>query len=137
MTKDIVAGTCLMLEGALTMRTVETVRATLRDAIVPMAEAQYGNLSIPSPAIAPLAINCSAATEFDLTFVQLLVATRVSAHRLGGTVSLVSAPGGALLDTLTRGGFRVVRGAEEGDTSGAGDGEAPKVAAFWFEGADA
>jgi STAS domain len=162
MTKDNVAGTCLTLEGALTMRTAETVRATLRDAIVPMAAAQCGNLSIPplsiaplaiAPlAIAPLAINCSAATEIDLTFVQLLVATRVSAGRLGGTVSLVSAPDGALLDTLTRGGFRVVRdvdqgdvngrGVEEGDAagddiSGAGDGAAPKVASFWFEGANA
>jgi ABC-type transporter Mla MlaB component len=109
-------GACLMLEGALTMRTVETVRATLREAIAPLA--------------APLAIDCSAATEIDLTFVQLLVATRVSAQRLGGTVSLAPAPDGALLDTLTRGGFRVACDANGDDAVG-------KAAGFWFEGADA
>src|SRR5271170_4914271 len=113
MTKDNVAGACLVLEGALTMRTVETVRAKLREAIAPTAAATDGNGLIP-----PLAINCSAATEIDLTFVQLLVATRVSAGRLGGTVSLVSAPDGALLDTLTRGGFRVVRDVEGRDAEG-------------------
>jgi anti-anti-sigma regulatory factor len=115
MTQDTIMGACLVLEGALTMRTVETVRATLREAIALLA--------------APLAIDCSAATEIDLTFVQLLVATRISAQRLGGTVSLVSAPDGALLDTLTRGGFQVACDAK-------GDGAAGKAVAFWFEGAD-
>jgi anti-anti-sigma regulatory factor len=116
MTQDTIMGACLVLEGALTMRTVETVRATLREAIALLA--------------APLAIDCSAATEIDLTFVQLLVATRISAQRLGGTVSLVSAPDGALLDTLTRGGFRVASDAKE-------DGVPGNTAAFWFAGDDA
>jgi ABC-type transporter Mla MlaB component len=127
MTQDTIMGACLRLEGALTMRTVETVRATLREAIAPLAAVQEGNVSVAS-----LAIDCSAATEIDLTFVQLLVAIRVSAQRLGGTVSLASAPDGALLDTLTRGGFRAVR-----ETNGTGGSVDANAAAFWFAGADA
>jgi ABC-type transporter Mla MlaB component len=120
MTRDTIMGACLMLEGALTMRTVETVRAALREAIAPRAAVQNGGLLI----------DCSAATEIDLTFVQLLVATRVSAQRLGGTVGLAPAPDGALLDTLTRGGFRVACDAKE-------DGVPGNTAAFWFAGDDA
>jgi hypothetical protein len=102
------------------MRTVETVRAILREATAPLAAVRNGGLLI----------DCSAATEIDLTFVQLLVATRVSAQRLGGTVSLAPAPDGALLDTLTRGGFRVACDANGDDAVG-------KAAGFWFEGAGA
>lgn len=96
------------------MRTVETVRATLRAALD------------PPPDAAGIAIDCSAATEIDLTFVQLLIATRLSALREGKAVSLTAEPNGALLDTLIRGGFRVAR-----------DAGPEAVAGFWFDGAAA
>jgi len=115
MTQDTATGARLVLEGALTIHTVESVQATLREAIEP-------------PSGANLSIDCSIATEIDLTFIQLLVATRVSGQLLGKAVSLATAPDGALLDTLTRGGFTVVWESEEGPG-------APE--AFWFKGADA
>jgi hypothetical protein len=114
MTEDIIANSSVTLEGALTMRTVEAVRATLREAIT-------GGEAIAGAPESNLSIDCSAATEFDLTFIQLLLATRLSARRLGFAVSLATAPDGAWLDTLTRGGFQIVR-EQEPD-------------AFWFEGA--
>ena len=98
------------------MRTVDTVRATLREAIErPSAESTGGIL-----------LDCAAATEVDLTFVQLLIAARISAQGLGKEIALAASPDGALLDTLSRGGFRVAceKGAEGTST-------------FWFEGGSA
>jgi anti-anti-sigma regulatory factor len=115
MTEDTAMGVRLVLEGALTIRTVETIRATLREAIE------------PGPG-ASISIDCCNATEVDLTFVQLLVAARVTGQLLGKTVSLAGPPDGALLYTLTRGGFTVVGESEAGSS-------APE--AFWFTGADA
>jgi anti-anti-sigma regulatory factor len=116
MTQSTVAGACLVLEGALTMRTVDTVRATLREAIEQSSAASTTSISI----------DCAAATEVDLTFVQLLIAARISAHGLGREIVLAASPGGALLDTLSRGGFRV---ATENGPEG--------ITAHWFEGAGA
>jgi hypothetical protein len=93
----------LVLDGALSMRTVETVRTTLCAAIEPPSDT--------APAgIAPIgfAIDCSAATEIDLTFIQLLIAARVSTSAAGRPLHLAREPDGTLLDTLNRGGFRVV-----------------------------
>jgi len=112
MTQDTAMGVRLVLEGALTIHTVESVRATLREAIEP-------------PSGANLSIDCSTATEIDLTFIQLLVATRVGGQLLGRAVSLAAAPDGALLNTLTRGGFAVVRDSEAGPGT---------PGAFWFKG---
>jgi ABC-type transporter Mla MlaB component len=109
MTQDADTGVCLVLEGALTMRTIDTVHATLRAAIEALSGVPPSNV----------AIDCSAATETDLTFVQLLIATRISANAIGHAVSLATIPDGALLDTLSRGGFVMAR--ESGG--------------FWFEGA--
>jgi hypothetical protein len=119
MIQDTAAAVHIVFEGALTMRTVDTVHATLREAI-----------ELPSPpagiSIASISIDCAAATEIDLTFIQLLIATRVSAYRLDKAVNLAAAPDGALLDTLTRGGFQVVRESGAGTNPG-----------FWFERAPA
>ena len=113
----------LVLDGALTMRTVETVRATLRAAIEPPSGATPAG---PAPAgsspagispagISPagivpagIEIDCSATTEIYLTFIQLLIAARVSSCAAGCSLSLAPRPDGVLLDTLTRGGFRLV-----------------------------
>jgi ABC-type transporter Mla MlaB component len=98
MTQDTDTGVRLVLDGALTMRTVDAIRATLLEAI-----------ERPSPGAASSAgitIDCAEAGEVDLTFVQLLIAARVTAQRLDRTVCLANAADGALLDTLTRGGFQ-------------------------------
>ena len=93
------------------MRTAEALCTTLREALA------------EQPVIS---IDCSAVTEVDLSFIQLLLAARVSARQADKTLTLVAHPDGPLLDALTRGGFRVTR---EDDA-----GPAP---AFWFEGAAA
>jgi hypothetical protein len=111
MTQDATDDTRLILEGALTVRTIENVHTTLREAIEATPD-------MP----ANLSIDCSAATETDLAFVQLLIATRISMDLRGATVRLATAPDGVLLDTLTRGGFQVV---------------SEDAAGFWFEGAAA
>ena len=98
----------LRLVGALTIRTAEVVCATLQEAL-----ARH-----PS-----ILIDCSAADEVDVSFVQLLIAARASSHRLGHTVALTERPDGMLLDALTRAGFRVA-------SEDHGDGNE----VFWFEG---
>lgn len=112
MTQDSTDGIRLQFTDALTMRTVEPILATLREAI---------DAASADPA-AGIAIDCSGASEIDLTFIQLLIATRLSARRLEAPVSLATGPDRVLLDALTRGGFQVVT-----ETSPSGD-------RFWFEG---
>jgi ABC-type transporter Mla MlaB component len=105
MIQDTDAGARLVLDGALTMRTVDAVRATLLEAIErPSAD---GAASVNAPS-AGLAIDCTEASEVDLTFIQLLIAARVTTRGLGRPVSLASAPDGVLLDALTRGGFQPI-----------------------------
>jgi len=93
----------LVLDGALTVRIAPAIGSTLLEAI---------------RAHAVVSIDCSAATELDLSFIQLLIAARGSALRLGRLVGLAAAPDGVLLDALTPDGFRPTEA----------DG-------FWFEGA--
>jgi ABC-type transporter Mla MlaB component len=118
MTPDAATAGHLAFEGALTMRTIEALHATLREAIK-----QYSSVSI----------DCTAATEVDLSFVQLLVAARASAGHADKSVVLATRPDGALLDTLTRVGFRIV----PEDQRGHQPGQAPITDSqtFWFEGA--
>jgi hypothetical protein len=114
MTQQTDTGARLILDGALTMRTIDAIRATLLEAI-----------ERPFPGDAePMAISldCAEATEVDLTFVQLLIAARVTTGRLGRPVYLAGAPDGALLDTLTRGGFQPLQ-------ESAADG----TPVFWFQ----
>lgn len=133
MTQDTEAGVRVVLDGALTMRTVDAVRATLRQILetapaetAPLETAPLETPAGETPPGAAVMIDCRAAGEVDLTFIQLLIASRVSGRHLGRSVNLAAAPDGALLDTLTRGGFRVV-------SESASDG----TAGFWFEGTDA
>jgi hypothetical protein len=124
MPQDTTANVQLVFDDALTMRTVETTRATLMAAIAPPS-GMVPNEIVPSgtsPSGTPpsgITIDCAAATEIDLTFIQLLVAAQLSARTAGQRINLASFPDGVLLDTLTRGGFRVV------PENGAG---------FWFTG---
>jgi anti-anti-sigma regulatory factor len=111
MTLDVAAAGHLALDGALTIRTAEAVSAKLLDAI-----REHTCLSI----------DCSAAPEIDLSFIQLLIAARASALLSHRSVILATRPDGVLLDTLTRGGFRVTQEDQE-----------DKAATFWFDGAPA
>src|ERR1700704_4253612 len=123
MPQDTAAKVQLVLDGALTMRTVDAVRTTLRATIEPQSVAAPPGIASPGvapagitpPGIAPMgiAIDCSAASEIDLTFIQLLIAARVSTRAAGRRISLAPRPDGVLLDALTRGGFRLVP-AEDG-----------------------
>jgi anti-anti-sigma regulatory factor len=110
MTLDAANTGRLALDGALTIRTAEAVSAKLLEAVN-----QYSSLSV----------DCSDVTEVDLSFVQLLIAARVSARLLQKDVALSSRPEGVLLDALTRGGFRVAEGDQQGKPI------------FWFDGAGA
>jgi anti-anti-sigma regulatory factor len=111
MTEQVTPGERVILEGALTIRTAEAVRSTLREAF-------EGDQNI--------AIDCTGAEEIDLSFVQLLIAARVTAVRMGKTVSLIARPEGPLLDTLTRVGFGVTAEPAPGGAE-----------AFWFGGSGA
>ena len=111
MTQDAASDGRLVLEGALTIRTVDAACATLREAVT-----QQSSVSI----------DCSAADEVDLSFVQLLIAARASARLSDKTVVLAARPDGALLDALTRGGFRIVNEDQSADGQ-----------AFWFKGTEA
>jgi hypothetical protein len=114
MPQDTQTNVQLAFDGALTMRTVDDVRATLRAAIEPPADAAPEGFVPPG-----ISIDCSAADEIDLTFIQLLIAARLSGRACGRSLQFAPEPNGVLLDTLTRGGFRVV------PEPGAG---------FWFTG---
>jgi len=72
------------------MRTADALCATLREAI-----ARHPDVSI----------DCSAAAEVDLTFIQLLIAARKSARQSGKAVALMARPDGALLHALTAPAF--------------------------------
>lgn len=88
----------VVFDGDLTIRTVDAVRGKFMAALPPSSSGRP----------ARIAVDCSAAGEIDLTFIQLLIAARHSAGAAGTAIGLVRCPDGALLDVLTRGGFRVV-----------------------------
>jgi ABC-type transporter Mla MlaB component len=108
MMQDVAVAGRLVLDGVLTMRTAEAVCTLLREAVA------------AQPAVS---IDCTAATDVDLSFIQLLLAARVSALQSNKTVTLMAAPDGPLLGALSRAGFRVT----QEDRSG----QSPS---FWFEG---
>jgi ABC-type transporter Mla MlaB component len=109
MTQETMETGRFALSGVLTMRAVEEIHTKLREALA---------------AHQVVELDCTEASEVDLGFVQLLVAARSSARHAGKSITLAARPEGALLDALTRGGFRIT--AEERL-------EGPQ--GFWFEGA--
>jgi hypothetical protein len=129
MPQDTTDNVQLVFDGALTIRTIETIRATLIGVIerpsgtapAEIVPSESGpSESGPSEVVrSGITIDCSAATEIDLTFIQLLVAARLSALTAGLSINFAPCPDGVLLDTLTRGGFRVVP---------------ENCAGFWFTG---
>jgi anti-anti-sigma regulatory factor len=111
MTRHAATAERLLLTGALTIRTAEVACATLQETFTRHSS---------------ILIDCTGTDEVDLSFIQLLIAARASAHRLGDTVALAEHPNGALLDALTRAGFRV-----------ATENHSENRKTFWFEGAGA
>ena len=79
-----------VLEGSLTLRTIETTRTKLLE----MMERHQA-----------LEIDCSGATEIDLSFIQTVLSARASAQSAGKTIALAHPASGALRDALQRGGF--------------------------------
>jgi ABC-type transporter Mla MlaB component len=100
-----------VLDGALTLRTVEAIREDLLEMM------QHHQA---------LEIDCSAATEIDLSFVQLVLAARAAALSLGKTVALAHPASGMLRDVLQRGGLL-----------GAGSDPATEDETFWLQAARA
>lgn len=80
----------IVFDGALILQTIEAVRSKLLD----MMERHQ-----------TFEIDCSAATEIDLSFIQVLLAARTSALSLGKTVALAHPASGVLRDVLQRGGL--------------------------------
>jgi len=86
----------LALKGELTTPGSESVHRAIRDGL------EAGNRLI---------LDCSAADEIDVSFLQLLYATQRAAEPAGKTVSLAAPVSGALADALRRCGFAPAAGA--------------------------
>lgn len=95
----------LVFSGALTIQSADGVYSSLTEALARHAA---------------VVVDCTAATEIDLSFIQLLLAARRSAQGSGKSVVLSAPAGGALLNALSRGGFL-----------GAPHGQAMPDEAFW------
>jgi ABC-type transporter Mla MlaB component len=96
----------LVLTGAVTLQSAEAIHAQI--------------LEMAGQAV--VEIDCSGATEVDLSLVQLILAARVSARNSGRTVTLAQPATGALLEALQRGGFL-----------GAAMGQPNSDQAFWLQ----
>ena len=102
-------GSAFKIPASVTLRS----SAEVRDAL--LAQLRPGQ---------SLTLDCDALVEADLSFVQLVLALRKSADRLGMRVSLKEPASGALLQLLARSGFL---------TAPAGDSEHDDL--FWLKGA--
>ncbi len=80
----------LDLSGPRTIRYADQTRSLLSEALC---------------AHSAIGLDCSAVTEADLSFVQLLISGRMSAEASGKTVTLVHPPSGIFLQTLSKAGF--------------------------------
>ena len=105
------AGGRLALEGAVTIRTIETIHAQL----VALLDAHDH-----------IEIDCAALSETDLSLVQLLLSARKSAQTARKTLALTAPASGALHDVLLRSGLLVTQGEKPDEDL-----------AFWFKGATA
>jgi ABC-type transporter Mla MlaB component len=80
----------VVLDGALTLRTIDGTHAALRQALSKHASIE---------------IDCAAASDIDLGVIQLLLAARKSAAASGKSLTLSAPADGALRAALVRGGF--------------------------------
>ena len=108
----------IRLDGALTIRDIAGVHASLAAALERHAT---------------VIVDCSAATEVDLSLIQLLLAARRSAQRADRTLRLAGADNAALNTALLRGGF--VPGEPDRETGREPDGDPEDPgpdAPFWL-----
>jgi ABC-type transporter Mla MlaB component len=87
--RTIKTGRCV-LDGALTVRGIEDARSKLLEMIKRHSVVE---------------VDCSSATDVDLSFIQLLLAARVSARQSAKTIQLAHPAAGPLQSALVRGGF--------------------------------
>lgn len=78
------------MTGALTIRNAEHLHARLLQAVRDQRN---------------VILDCSKASEIDLSFIQLLLSARKSAAAAGKTLSIVHPPAELLADTLRRAGI--------------------------------
>ena len=108
---EITEGTappCLIFDGPLTVRNIVTLQERLLEAL------QTG---------LPTEIDCSGATEVDLSFLQLLIAARRSAAGQGSALTCRGPASGPLRDVLVRSGF-----------TGAAEESSPAALTLWLQG---
>jgi anti-anti-sigma regulatory factor len=101
----------LTLPDSATIRTIEAIRAEL----LAMIERQGA-----------VAVDCARLAEADLSLVQVLLAARKTARRVGKTLTLAQPASGALRDVLLRAGFLSAAGHPPKEDD-----------AFWLQGAPA
>lgn len=80
----------LKFSGALTVRVAKQIRARMIDAF----------REFPS-----VTVDCSGASEVDLSFIQLMLAARKSAAAAAKTLSFTQPADGALLEALRQAGL--------------------------------
>jgi len=80
----------LVLQGELTIRTIEATHAELRELIERHAVVE---------------LDAAGATLVDVSFIQLALAARRSAEAAGKRIVWAAPAGGVLRDALARGGF--------------------------------
>jgi ABC-type transporter Mla MlaB component len=80
----------LKLGGPLTVRLAKRIRARIIEAL-----GQFPSVTI----------DCSGATEVDLSFIQLILSARKSASASAKTLSLAQPADGALLEALRQAGL--------------------------------
>lgn len=81
---------CVILDGSLTTRAIDAVRARLAAALNEHAAIE---------------LDCSAAVEVDLSLIQLLIAAHRSAGEAGKRLTLTQPADGPLRAALVQGGF--------------------------------
>lgn len=81
---------CVILDGPLTVREIDAVQARLAAAL-----RQHPTVTV----------DCAAATQVDVSLIQLLLAARASATHTGKTLRLDAPAEGVLHAALAAGGF--------------------------------
>lgn len=85
------------------------------DMTVNRIEEIHRRLSAGLGAGGPLAVDCRAVAEADISFIQLLIAARASALRRGTAFTLMQPLAEPLRSALERGGFAAGTGASDAD----------------------
>lgn len=98
----------LIFDGPLTVRNIVVLQERLLEALQTGLRTE---------------IDCSGATEADLSFLQLLIAARLSAASQGSALVCRAPASGPLRDVLVRSGF-----------TGAAEGSSPAALTLWLQG---